>query len=306
MSIQSLNRFNQINFKNFFKLKNNSKIYIYPNLNGIGLSLFVFFCFLISVFYENNSGLLLSIIIFFIFFISILISHQNINNLKISSSNEYYVEANKNKNLTLIIENLSKEKKLNININYQKENIGNFNFFKKINYFNLNYNKKLRGVYILDTITLNSIYPFGIIKTKINHKPDCDIIVYPQSIKPNLELLNEFNIDKSIDADDFDGIDEFKNGDSYSKIAWKKSTIDKKYIKIFKDKEKTQKLILDLDRYNELEFELLLSYSIYIIEYFYQNKINLTLKHQGNIFLLDKNEQSLNQIYKYLANAKNK
>ena len=305
MSIQSLNRFNQINFKNFFKLKNNSKIYIYPNLNGIGLSLFVFFCFLVSVFYENNSGLLLSIIIFFIFFISILISHQNINNLKISSSNEYYVEANKNKNLTFIIENLSKEKKLNIDIYFQKQNIGNYNFSKKINNFKLNYNKKLRGVYLLDTITLNSIYPFGIIKTKINHKPDCDIIVYPQSIKPNQELLNEFNIDKSIDADDFDGIDEFKNGDSYSKIAWKKSTIDKKYIKIFKDKEKTQKLILDLDRYNELEFELLLSYSIYIIEYFYQNKINLTLKHQGNIFLLDKKEQSLNQIYKYLANAKN-
>ena len=305
MSIQSLNRFNQINFKNFFKLKNNSKIYIYPNLNGIGLSLFVFFCFLISVFYENNSGLLLSIIIFFIFFISILISHQNINNLKISSSNEYYVEANKNKNLTFIIENLSKEKKLNIDIYFQKQNIGNYNFLKKINNFKLNYNKKLRGVYLLDTITLNSIYPFGIIKTKINHKPDCDIIVYPQSIKPNQELLNEFNIDKSIDADDFDGIDEFKNGDSYSKIAWKKSTIDKKYIKIFKDKEKTQKLILDLDRYNELEFELLLSYSIYIIEYFYQNKINLTLKHQGNIFLLDKNKKSLNQIYKYLANAKN-
>ena len=305
MSIQSLNRFNQINFKNFFKLKNNSKIYIYPNLNGIGLSLFVFFCFLVSVFYENNSGLLLSIIIFFIFFISILISHQNIYNLKISSLNEYYVEANKNKKLTFIIENLSKEKKLNININYQKQNIGNFNFFKKINYFNLNYNKKFRGAYLLDTITLNSIYPFGVIKTKVNHNPDCDIIVYPQSIKPNQELLNEFNIDKSIDADDFDGIDEFKNGDSYSKIAWKKSTIDKKYIKIFKDKEKTQKLILDLDRYNELEFELLLSYSIYIIEYFYQNKINLTLKHQGNIFLLDKNEQSLNQIYKYLANAKN-
>ena len=305
MSIQSLNRFNQINFKNFFKLKNNSKIYIYPNLNGIGLSLFVFFCFLISVFYENNSGLLLSIIIFFIFFISILISHQNINNLMISSLNEYYVEANKNKNLTFIIENLSKEKKLNIDIYFQKQNIGNYNFSKKINNFKLNYNKKLRGVYLLDTITLNSIYPFGIIKTKINHKPDCDIIVYPQSIKPNLELLNEFNIDKSIDADDFDGIDEFKNGDSYSKIAWKKSTIDKKYIKIFKDKEKTQKLILDLDGYNELEFELLLSYSIYIIEYFYQNKINLTLKHQGNIFLLDKNKKSLNQIYKYLANAKN-
>ena len=60
-------RYNQINLRNFFKLKNNSKIYIYPNFNGIGLSLFIFFCFLISVFYESNSGLLLSIIIFFIF-----------------------------------------------------------------------------------------------------------------------------------------------------------------------------------------------------------------------------------------------
>ena len=305
MSAQSLKRSNYINFKNFFKLRNNSKIYIYPNFNGIGLSLFVFFCFLISVFYQNNSGLLLSIIIFFIFFISILISHQNINNLKISSLNEYYVETNKNKKLAFLIENLATEKKLNININYQKQNLGNFNFFKKINYFNLNYNKKLRWTYLLDSITLNSIYPFGIIKTKINHKPDCDIIVYPQSIRPNQELLNEFNIDKSIDTDDFDGIDDFKNGDSYSKIAWKKSTINKKYIKIFKDKEKTQKLILDLDKYNELEFELLLCYSIYIIQYFYRNKINLTLKHQGNTFLLDKNEKSLNQIYKYLANAKN-
>ena len=305
MSVLSLKRFNQIKFKNFLKLSNNSKIYIYPNFNGIGLSLFVFFCFLISVFYENNSGLLLSIIIFFIFFISILISHQNINNLKISSLNEYYVEANKNKSLTFIIENLSKEKKLNIDINFQKQNIGNYNFSKKINNFKLNYNKKLRGVYLLDTITLNSIYPFGVIKTKINHNPDCDIIVYPQSIKPNQELLNEFNIHKSIDADEFDGIDEFKNGDSYSKIAWKKSTIDKKYIKIFKDKEKTQKLILDLDEYNELAFELLLSYSVYIIQYFHQNKINLTVKHQGRIFLLDENKKSLNQIYKYLANAKN-
>lgn len=305
MSVQSLKRFNQINFKNFFKLSNNSKIYIYPNFNGIGLSLFVFFCFLISVFYENNSGLLLSIIIFFIFFISILISHQNINNLKINSLNEYYVEANKNKKLTLVIENLSKEKKLNIDINFQKQKIGNFNFFKKINYFNLNYNKKLRGLYLLDTITLNSIYPFGVIKTKTNYNPDFDIIVYPQSIKPNQELLNEFNIDKSIDADDFDGIDEFKNGDSYSKIAWKKSTINKKYIKIFKDKEKTRKLILDLDKYNELAFELLLSYSVYIIQYFHQNKINLIIKHQGTTLLLDENEKSLKQIYKYLANAKN-
>ena len=57
------------NFKSFFNLKKNAKIYIYPNLNGLGLGLFIFFCFLISVFYEINSGLLISIVIFFVFFI---------------------------------------------------------------------------------------------------------------------------------------------------------------------------------------------------------------------------------------------
>ena len=34
--------------------KNRTKIYIYPNLNGFVLGLFIFFCFLIAVFYENN------------------------------------------------------------------------------------------------------------------------------------------------------------------------------------------------------------------------------------------------------------
>ena len=63
MTKQSTLRFVDTNFKWLIKFKNNSKIYIYPNLNGIGLAIFIFFSFLISVFYENNSGLLLSIVI---------------------------------------------------------------------------------------------------------------------------------------------------------------------------------------------------------------------------------------------------
>ena len=32
---------------------------------------------------------------------------------------------------------------VSLKLNYQKQNLGNFNFFKKINYFNLNYNKNV-------------------------------------------------------------------------------------------------------------------------------------------------------------------
>ena len=81
--------FNHQIFENI-KKKNRSKIIIYPNLNGLSVGILVFFCFLISVFYENNFALLLSIIIFFIFFISIFISNQNLNNLNIQKKKKYF------------------------------------------------------------------------------------------------------------------------------------------------------------------------------------------------------------------------
>ena len=87
------------------KEKNKSKIFIYPNLNGLGLGFFLILCFLIAVFYENNFGLLLSIIIFFIFFISIFVSHQNINHLTLSTPDKYFIEATKDETIDIQIIN---------------------------------------------------------------------------------------------------------------------------------------------------------------------------------------------------------
>ena len=102
---QLVQRLTNLDFKHLINLKKKLKVYIYPNLQGLLLGLFVFFCFLISVFYENNSGLLISIVIFFIFFISIFISHQNINNLRINFLTEYLVEANKTEHINFKIIN---------------------------------------------------------------------------------------------------------------------------------------------------------------------------------------------------------
>ena len=139
MKIQSIQR-----ISNFFEfnLKNKTKIYIYPNLNGIGLGLFIFFCFLISVFYENNSALLISIIKFFIFFISIFVSHQNINSLNLNHNQNFVIEAEKSEIINLQIINLSNEKKLNIDVDYNKQTIGNYNFNRKVNTVRLKYFNK--------------------------------------------------------------------------------------------------------------------------------------------------------------------
>jgi len=300
MKIQSIQR-----ISNFFEFnfKNKTKIYIYPNLNGMGLGLFIFFCFLISVFYENNSALLISIIIFFIFFISIFVSHQNINSLSLNHNQNFVIEAGKSEIINLQIINLSNEKKLNIDVDYNKQTIGNYNFNKKVNTVRLKYFNKQRGEYCVDKIILKSIYPFGVIRTKVPLISKSDIYIYPTKIRPNDKLLNEFQINKLKNADEFDGLDDYKYGDSYSKIAWKKSSGKNKYVKVFSDVEKHSHFILNLNKYEEINFELLLGYAVYIIHYFFDNKKKLIIKHRNNVFELNSSQNSLNKILKYLSNV---
>ena len=63
MIVKTINRIISNPIFNSIREKNKSKIFIYPNWNGIGLGFFVL-CFLVAVFYEINFSLLLSIILF--------------------------------------------------------------------------------------------------------------------------------------------------------------------------------------------------------------------------------------------------
>ncbi len=298
--------FNHQIFENILN-KNRSKIIIYPNLNGLSVGVLVFFCFLISVFYENNFALLLSIIIFFIFFISIFISNQNLNHLDIQWKDEYFLEQNKYEKIYLQILNDTNEKKLNIDLVYQDKTIGNFNFLKRFNKIFIPFFNEKRGVFKIQRLRLKSTYPFGIIRTKRFFDCESKLIVFPRMLKPNQDLLNEFNINlNGHTLDEFDGIEDYKNGDDFSKIAWKKSTLkNKKYIKKFEQPEKEKKSVLNLDLYQSIEFETLLGYVTFIVQHYYKNKINLTVKHLDQTFYLNQNENSLKQILKYLANVQN-
>jgi hypothetical protein len=298
--------FNHQIFENILN-KNRSKIIIYPNLNGLSVGVLVFFCFLLSVFYENNFALLLSIIIFFIFFISIFISNQNLNHLDIQWKDEYFLEQNKYEKIYLQILNDTNEKKLNIDLVYQDKTIGNFNFLKRFNKIFIPFFNEKRGAFKIQRLRLKSTYPFGIIRTKRFFDCESKLIVFPRMLKPNQDLLNEFNINlNGHTLDEFDGIEDYKNGDDFSKIAWKKSTLkNKKYIKKFEQPEKEKKSVLNLDLYQSIEFETLLGYVTFIVQHYYKNKINLTVKHLDQTFYLNQNENSLKQILKYLANVQN-
>ena len=61
--------------------------------------------------------------------------------------------------------------------------------------------------------------------------------------------------------------------------------------------------ILNLNKYEEINFELLLGYAVYIIHYFFDNKKKLIIKHRNNVFELNSSQNSLNKILKYLSNV---
>ena len=294
------NLFNSLNFSK------REKIIIYPNLPGFILGLFVFFCFLISIFYENNFALLISIVIFFVFFISIIISNQNLTKIEVTASNEILIPANEHSSINVNISNSSNAKKLNINYYLDNQFKGNTNFEKGLGQLKIDYFKKTRGVFKINEIMIKSVFPFGIIKTKRKYQLNKDIYVYPAPKKNNLDILSRFNFDNfNGDQNEFEGIDQYKIGDSLSKIAWKKSILDKKFIKTFSNPNLNQEQVLDLNDYDSIEFEQLLSFVSYIFINSFKLKKNISLKHKDKIFHLTDEKSSLNNILKYLSNVQN-
>ena len=292
-----------VNFFSFFKIKKNKRIIIYPNLSGFTLGIFVFFCFLISVFYENNFALLISIIIFFIFFISIIISNQNLDELDLISEDFYLVPENEKNNLNFSIFNNSENKKLNIDVFYKKSLKGNYNFKSGSNPIKIEFVHGKRGIINFDNIVLKSVFPFGVINTRKTIEINKKIYVYPNPKNRYLDIFAEFYPSNLIyDQDDLDSLEQYKIGDNLSKIAWKK-TLQKgeKFVKKFIGKKNENQKTLDLDRYSEFNFEELLSAVTHVFLSNFRMNNEISLKHRDKIFHLSNNESSLNEILKYLS-----
>ena len=291
------------NFSSFLKIKKNQRIIIYPNLSGFTLGIFVFFCFLISVFYENNFALLISIIIFFIFFISIIVSNQNLDNLNLIAEDFYLISENEKNNLVFEIFNNSENNKLNIDVFYEKKFNGNYNFKSGTNTIKIEFVGEKRGIVNLDNIILKSVFPFGVINTRKKIGINKKIYVYPTPKNKYLDIFAEFYPNNSAyDQDDLDSLDQYKIGDNLSKIAWKK-TLQKgeKFVKKFISQKNDNQKTLDLDKYFEFDFEELLSSVAHIFISNYQMNNEISLKHKDKIFQLSSHESSLNEILKYLS-----
>ena len=290
---------------NLHKNKLNKKnLYIFPNSNGFKLGAFIFFSFTASIFYQNNVGLLISIILFFVYFLSIIISYQNLNNIKIDPLTTL-VPQNKNVYLDYLIHSLNDRERLNLNISNNESNIKNVDLTnqKKIAFKNIFLK---RGVYEIPTLRLESFFPFGIIKTFGLVIFDQKLHIYPEPIKPPQDLIKNLMIVNNLDENDyeFDRIEEASPGESLSRISWRHYSIKNKlFSKKFINSENNKEILIDIDLLNKKNLEKALSNAVYLIEYYYNKKINFALKYKEFTSNYSNSLTHKNNLLKFTANV---
>ena len=282
---------------------NRNNLFIFPNFRGFQIAGMIFFCFAVAIFYQNNFALLLSIILFFIYFISILVSYQNLLNLNFKVVDRLY-PANKKINLNFHIEETQNKERLNINFDIGNE-IKNKNINKNT-IINLNHKFKKRGNHNCPNLNVNSVFPFGIIKTFASVAINQNITIYPEPIQPSNEIFDQLfdtNTDDGFDYE-FDKIEENKENTNFSKISWKHSSIKKKlYEKKFKFSNNLQHIIIDLQKLGVDNFDRKLSYASFLIEYFYKLKKPFLLKNNDYSSSAACSLEHRNKLLTYLANV---
>ena len=288
-------------YKNKLNKKN---LYIFPNSNGFKLGAFIFFSFAASIFYQNNVGLLISIIFFFIYFLSIIISYQNINNIKIDPLTTL-VPQNKNVYLDYLIHSLNNKERLNLNISNNENNIKNVDLLdqKKITFKNFFLK---RGVYEIPILKLESFFPFGIIKTYGLVKFEKKLHIYPEPIRPSQDLIKNLLIINKLDESDyeFDRIEEAKQGESLSRVSWRHYSIKNKlFAKKFTNSENNKEILIDIDLLNKKNLEKALSNAVYLIEHYYNKKINFALKYKQFTSTYSNSLTHKNNLLKFTANV---
>lgn len=149
---------------------------------------------------------------------------------------------------------------------------------------------KKRGIHQLPRLTLETTYPFGIIRCWSKVDLAIEHIAYPQPIMTEQHTAHSSSDDlkakgkpsKEATTEDFDGISNYRQGDPINRIAWKQSAKSEHLLnKQFKRPTGTRHLSLQL--FPQDDKELALSKLCYLVQQLSSQKhpFSLALSTQG-------------------------
>ncbi|MGR8979068.1 MAG: DUF58 domain-containing protein [Gammaproteobacteria bacterium] len=205
---------------------NHRRIFILPTARGFGFVFLIILLFFIAFVYGNNLVYLLTFLLASIFFITILHSYNALAGLILKEGYCRAVFAGEAAGFVIHITNPARSSRPALTITKQKFQKLTIAAQTTIPATVYSFTQK-RGWHEAGTITISSTFPLGLfrawspirfsLKALVYPKPSSRDIPFPQ---PNAAGGGKSNFGNK-GSDDFQGLQEYRSGDSIKKIHWK-------------------------------------------------------------------------------------
>lgn len=210
-------------------------IYILPTADGLKVIALNLILLIMGLIYANNYVLLFNFVLFCLFLGSMVYSHFNLRGISIASSSITTLHAKETALMKLVFATTSAQGHYFIKAFFQSSFINLIDTEKTFeispienNFVDLRIEGVKRGVEIIDSLYIETQFPFNFFRCFTFLRLDQECFIYPE--KNNLKVHQVKNIDalENKEADDY-FLRDYRLGDSLKRVDWKKVAKDNRW-----------------------------------------------------------------------------
>lgn len=204
-----------------------NRVFVFPTLQGFAFVVCAFCVFLAGTNYGNNLLLAMGFLLFSIFIVTIWHSFLNILGLTIKAGNANPVFSGEHALFKITLRRAGKAKLYAIKLLWPNclETIVNIDEDQQV-HVDVQAFPLARGRFYPPRLTVETRFPFGIIRCWSHVSLETSCVVYPMPIENDLYLgegqEGQFGEDVSFqNSEDFYELKKFQQGDNLNHVAWK-------------------------------------------------------------------------------------
>jgi len=244
---------------------NNRSLFIFPSKAGFGFLLLVLICWLMATNYENNVVFAITCLLISVFVITILHSFSNLSGLKLSFVRATPAFAGEQLVVELVLHQEQSRYRESLSLSFLgEEAVATTLHDQEYIHVKVPLYAPRRGIYNPGRLTLESAYPLGLLRVWSKLDLDIGCLIYPQPIFTSPETVNAQSrgngpLQMGDGSEDFVGLNNYQQGDSLKKIAWKQYAKEQgMYTKHYADYQ-DERIWLDWNDFPGLDRETRLS-----------------------------------------------
>lgn len=299
----------RINYQENVALTNN-KIYILPTKAGLFFALILFLMLITAINFSNSLIYLLTFFLASLAIVSLFFAQKSLLGLSFQAGIASPVFCKQISHIPLNISFAVNYQPLPNSLTIECENFKlAIDVLEQQEATMLPIKTHSRGYVKIPTITISSLFPFGLFNAWSNIKLSNQSIVYPHPLKSNSDIqLSQVSADSGKQSnnkgsEDFLGLDKFIPGQSLKQVHWKAYAKQQgMYIKIFSGGSQSTRHWFDIEMFEAfITIEQRLSYLAYFIIQADKNGESYGLKIVNQSIAINNGTPHKHQCLKVLA-----